>query len=346
MLELHSRGIITYNYDHAHENAIKELGRDLEWGEPLHPKDNDLLLYALRDNLSKPFLLKAHGSQNDPESIVLSRESCRNLYHQFPAHKAFMQNIFTNFQLLIVGFGLSDPEFNGMIENSFNMFGSPLQKHVVVKHRKNATPRDELFRLRFGLHFLYVEEHDHLYSILVDCLHEISPHIQEIVNACMYVANVAKDKTEARTIRSEAHAKIRELNEPGKRALSAQLKTKIIHLIAKEQMKGYSENTELSKYVYTLGQVDVKNRESKEFLIKEVVEKSVYVEPIAHALVTLTSALEESDIPRIDGWIERINNTELLVDDKNPDPDKRLIIYAECLKAFLRAKHEAWDPKS
>lgn len=88
-----------------------------------------------------------HGTAEDIESMVLTRESYRNLLNKYPYYKAFIQHVFTNYQLLIIGFGMSDPDFDSLLQNIFSVFGSPIQEHIVIKHKNEKTSKDTLYKL-------------------------------------------------------------------------------------------------------------------------------------------------------------------------------------------------------
>ena len=130
LLKLQPRGIITFNYDSGHENAAKDMSLPLD---VFLPTDEDKFTSALNQRLSRPFLLKAHGSIDGDAPLVLTYESYRQLLVKSPAYRSFVQNILTNFHLLIVGFGLSDPDFDVFINTLVSQYGSPLREHVLIR---------------------------------------------------------------------------------------------------------------------------------------------------------------------------------------------------------------------
>jgi hypothetical protein len=331
LLALCPRGILTFNYDKAHENALQE--ENLQW-DILLPFKEQRLLKALQRQLRTPFLLKAHGTLEDFKSIVLTRESYRDLFIKFPTYRAFMQNILTNYQLLIVGFSLSDPDFDMLIQNVFSIYGSPLQKHVVIKHEDTKTAKDTLYRLRYGLHFLYVRDFADIPVVLDACMHTLGPEMVKIINLC----------TDGnREVRSGVHRSLPSLSVPGRKCLANVIEEKIRMLISQETDVNYSGNTELSEWVYTYRMLDIYSEDHKKFLIEEVIEKSVYVEPIAHAMATLRNTLQKSDLPIIERWIQRFKTPTLHTDAENPDPDNKLFVYANYLRVYVRAKERAFD---
>ena len=147
--------------------------------------DDKKIKELLKGNLSKPFLLKAHGTFDKRETMVLTSESYRDLFNRYPYYKAFIQHIFTNYQLLIVGFGLSDPDFDILLQNMFSTFGSPIQEHVVIKHKSQKSPKDTLYRLRYGLNFLYVEDFEDMPLILRDASCHAGEILKKILKDCI-----------------------------------------------------------------------------------------------------------------------------------------------------------------
>jgi len=332
LLSLCPRGIITYNYDVGHENALDAINKLGEW-EIILPDDKEKMIELIRSGLKKPFLLKAHGSVEKDESMVLTGTFYRELFNRYPHYKAFMQNVFTNYNLLIVGFGLSDPDFDSLLQNLFSVYGSPIQEHVVIRHKKERTPKDTLFRLRYGLNFLYVDEFDDIPILLHECTRHPGDKLNQILEQCISADIDVRDK---------AHEEVRKLSEVGNACLASILEERILQNIAEETTAGYSENTENSELVYTYGVTasSTKQKRYKQFLIDEVIGKSSFSEPIAHALVHLRDIMDhKTDIPLIEKWLRRFEKQDIFIEDKNnPDPDNRVYKYCDALLSVLKAK--------
>lgn len=329
ILDLCPRGIITFNYDVAHENSIKKANALDDWRIIL-PKDNKAIIDILKSNISSPFLFKAHGTVNEPNTMVLTGTSYRTLFNQYPYYRAFMQHIFTNFNLLIIGFGLSDPDFDTLLQNMFSIFGSPIQEHIVIKHIKQKTPKDTLFKIRYGLNFIYVDD-----------FNDIAELLEESTNFPGYVLEkILVDCCSNYELRRKSHAEVKNLSNIGKQCLARILQKKIKANIALELKNDYSLNTETSEYVYTYGIIASSTRmgEYKDFLIDEVINKSNFSEPIAHALVHLRDILERDEIDKVERWIDKFNEQEFILDPQNPDPDNKVKTYCEAIYCLLKAK--------
>lgn len=330
LLYLEPRGILTYNYDIAHENAIKKAGYSDKW-EIILPSDNGAIINALQNNLHKQFLFKMHGSILDQNSMVLTRESYRDLLVKFPYYKSFIQQILTNYQLLIIGFGFSDPDFEMLLQDMFSTFGSPIQEHLVIKKISEKSSKDVIYRLRYGLNYLYVNDFSDIPQILNDSMNTSGNIINNILTECISV-NLST--------RTNVHRKVRELSNIGKKCLANKLKEIIKDNIKKERSLNDTANTKTSEYVYTFGVIasSSNNADYKNFLISEVINKSSYSETIAHALHHLSDILEADDIEQVKKWIEVFKNKEYIDDSQNSDLQDRIIKYCESIHYLLKAK--------
>ena len=335
LLYLEPRGILTYNYDIAHENAIQKYYNRKNCNDTwpiILPSDNKGINDLLKNNFQKPFLFKMHGSIRDIQSMILTRESYRDLFNKYPYYKAFMQHIFTNYQLLIIGFGLSDPDFESLLQNVFSTFGSPIQEHIVIKHIDHKSSKDTLYRLRYGLNFLYVNDFEDIPNIINDCTKRAGIILQKILERCI---------SDDLTIRSEAHNMVRALSNIGKSCLANILENKILKNMSQEKQDDYQLNTQTSEYVYTYGVIasSTKQKKYKDFLINNVVDKSCYSEPVAHALFHLRDALDKSDIETAKRWVTTFETKKFKEDPKNTDPHNRVLKYAESIYYYLCAKY-------
>ncbi|MCM1414479.1 MAG: SIR2 family protein, partial [bacterium] len=73
LLELCPNGIITYNYDEAHENALKASAKN-DW-IVLTPYEEDKIVEIVLNRFNQKFLLKAHGTVSKKDNMVLTRDS-------------------------------------------------------------------------------------------------------------------------------------------------------------------------------------------------------------------------------------------------------------------------------
>lgn len=332
LLELDPTGILTYNYDAAHENAIAQDEHCGKW-ERVLPSDNERIVQILKQELGGHFLFKMHGTADQRSSLVLTRESYRDLFTRYPYYKPFLQQIFTNHHLLIVGFGMSDPDFETLLRDVFSTFGSPIQEHIVFKHIKTKSAQDTLYRLRYGLNFLYVEDFAHIPEILADCIRTPGKLLQEILE---------KSVSPALEHRGEAHSKTRQLSIIGKRCLADLLEERILKNIAEEGMPGYDRDFENCEYVFTYGVIadSTDDPEYKEFLIRQVIEKSSHGETVAHGLMHLRDVMKKEDFPIVEQWLEHFKVPRFRADPDSKDSHARVYKYCESIYYLMKAKYD------
>ncbi len=163
------------------ENAALKKGIVLD---PIVPSDEVALRQALTVAL-RPFYLKAHGSLDSTSELVLTEESYRELLVRSPAYRGFVQICLTNFNLLFVGFRLSDPDFDTFIDSIAHQFGSPLRNHVAIFHEEETTVNDIALRRKYGIHVLYVSDFVHIPFILQNSLTVPGPRLNEYLSMAL-----------------------------------------------------------------------------------------------------------------------------------------------------------------
>lgn len=92
-------------------------------------------------------------------------------------------------------------------------------------------------------------------------------------------------------------------------------------------------------YIYGVIAVSTNDKKYKDFLIKEVVNKSSYSEPIAHALVHLRDILEKDDLALVTHWLNTFKSKKYKEDPANPDPCNRVYKYCESAYYLLKATY-------
>jgi hypothetical protein len=338
ILELAPRGILTFNYDREHERAIRTLGGDLDrWNvlNPIDPAHDETMRRALEGNLAQPFLMKAHGSLDSAEDLVLTFESYRELIAKRPAYLAFVQNLFTNFHFVIVGFSISDPDFDLFRDTMAAQFGSPLRNHVVIRGPLEDEPTKRadavVLRRRYGIHTLHAGAYDRIPEVLRLAARTPGQDLDETVRLCL------SSRVEERNL---AHQRLRRLGPAGKRVASRVLRDRIVF--------PSSSTTDLSEMVYSLGALDPHEwdvrRDVKDALLG-VLEAAQHVEPAAHALDRLGELADIEDLDRLEHILRRLKTHPLPSDKENPDPDDRLPVYIERLILRIRARRKHFPPR-
>lgn len=311
LLDLDPAGILTFNYDSAHENAACDANVHLQ---PMTPSDEPMLREAVKHR-RRPFYLKAHGSITSSDELVLTDESYRHLFVKSPAYRAFVQNVLTNFNLLFVGFKINDPDFDLFIDTMAREYGGPLHDHVALFHQDEKSANDVALRRRYGIHVLYVHDFGHIPRILGEAQSTAGPILNAQIGAAL---------SKSHRDRQDAHAYFRALGSPGRKCASNCLI---------EKMKSLGDPSmvfELSEVAYSLGIVDARANKGTLF---DIVDKATHADPVGRALTVLRPVIETSDLPRLQTWLAKIKRQPL--DGTNPE---RIEKYLEYLMTYVPAK--------
>lgn len=314
--ELQPMGVLTFNYDDAHESAWRVYAPNLRLKAILPHNES-----KLRDTLTsgaRPFYIKAHGSISSSKELVLTVESYRQLIVKSPAYRAFVQDILTNRHILFVGFGMSDPDFDLFVETMALQFGSPIHDHIVIRHRSSRNVDDVSLRRRFGIHSLYVSEFTDIPEILRDSLMQTGPKLTSTLSDCLSTNRKKRDLS---------HLQFQALGPAGKQCATNVLKSKISKFELRHQY------FELSEVAYSLGQIDA--RKNKDTLMS-IVEHAKHADPAGRALTVLRPVLTLSDVPTLESWKRRFSGSPL-----PGEYSDRIIAYLDYLLVYLPSKYRS-----
>lgn len=308
---LRPRGMVTLNYDEAHENAFQRTT------DVLLPYAEDRLTEHLRRNLNVPFLLKAHGSIGSPLPLVLTYMSYRELLVRRPAYRAFMNNLLTNFHMLFYGFGMTDPEIDILIRTLLDQFGTPIREHVLVRQAKDdadAQGLETLMRSRYRIHSLHVEKFSDVPGLLRKTLSTPGPTMRHLIHDA-----ILGNQDE----RMAAHHGLHGLGPVGRLCAQEVLRQKLVEFDADAHY--------LSEVAYALG--DLAPKENKDVLMKLVGSELLRrrPDPPARALTVLRPALVPADIQQLEEWLP-------LAEDLPDDPDHRVAVYLRYLIVYVKNK--------
>ncbi|MGI6455096.1 MAG: SIR2 family NAD-dependent protein deacylase [bacterium] len=325
IIKIYPRGIITFNYDCAQEVAI---GEEISKWNILLPNSYSKFVRAIKTIDTHPFLLKAHGSLNSSFPLIFTYESYRELFIKYPEYRMFVQFLLTNYNLLIIGFGLNDPDFDLFLNTIVSQFGSTLHKHIAIRHKKEKSPRDIILRRRYGIHMLYVKEYTDIPHIVEDTIHETGPELDIVLRRCL---------SQKREERTRAHHELQNYGFVGKKRASAVIRKEL-------RKRNVSKDIfEISELIYALGKLNPYEQENKKVLI-DIINRSHHAYTVANALAVLRESLVPEDVPQLLQWYQRFSQTRLHSDKKYPDPDNRLPTYVLYLIKYVRAKFNAYEP--
>ncbi|NVN50655.1 SIR2 family protein [Mycolicibacterium hippocampi] len=127
VLRLDQRVVMTTNYDSAYEDlCVQGQARDgysvLNYYDP-----------GLVNRLRSPtrLILKLHGSAKHPERTVLTRSEYFKARAENPRFFSLVQSLFATHTLFFIGYSLSDPDIQLLLENT-NVGGDELYRHYAV----------------------------------------------------------------------------------------------------------------------------------------------------------------------------------------------------------------------
>ncbi len=260
---LEPRGILTFNYDMGHEHAYRAIrGRG---SPPLRRalySDEHKLRAILAGDFDSRFLLKAHGCISRPHSIVLDRASYRQIMARQPGYRAFVQHVLTRFSVLIVGFGLNDPDFDDLLQSFEANFGGGIRDHVYIwkrGQRADEEARAVLLRRRYGLACIFVDDFADVRTIISDARTELGPRLQgAVTRALLRSPEAAKYLRQRRA----AHREFGKLSHEGARIATAALRACAVDETRSSQVR--------AEAVYSLGKIRPTVENTLEFLLDQV----------------------------------------------------------------------------
>ncbi|HLL05459.1 MAG TPA: SIR2 family protein [Myxococcaceae bacterium] len=133
---------VTTNYDKLLERAYSEVKQGFP--KTLTHKDTDTLGRLLFD--SGPFILKAHGDIDRPETVVLTSRDYSEIIHANPAFNEIFSGLLLTKALLFVGYSLSDPDFRLLMDRQLTHFRGFVPERFALMTGLGRVERDVLWR--------------------------------------------------------------------------------------------------------------------------------------------------------------------------------------------------------
>jgi hypothetical protein len=286
-------GIITFNYDRGHENAYRSLRRNAPPLQRAIYSEEDKLRTFLAGRTRARFLLKAHGCISRPQSIVLDRDSYRDVMARQPGYRAFVSHILARFDALIVGFGLNDPDFEDFLQTFEANFGGRIRDHIYIwkrGQREDEEARAFVLQRRYGLQCIFVNDYKAVRTIIAEAQSQLGPKLRRVIDdSLMRGEDVASHRLQRRA----AHQALGELSPTGARvavtALQSCVRDKARRALARAEA------------AYSIGKVKPYVSGSAQFLLGEI---TPHAEPevAIHALAALLQLDPPLDRP-IHSWL-------------------------------------------
>jgi hypothetical protein len=133
---------VTTNYDKLLERAYSDVKKGFP--KTLTHKDTDTLGRLLFD--TGPFILKAHGDIDRPETVVLTSRDYSEIIHANPAFNEIFTGLLLTKALLFVGYSLSDPDFRLLMDRQLTHFRGFVPERFALMTGLGPVERDVLWR--------------------------------------------------------------------------------------------------------------------------------------------------------------------------------------------------------
>ncbi len=196
------QGILTTNYD-----ALIEGAYTLEMEGRIPPvfiqEDLEKIPNPLRTE--DVFVFKIHGDIGRPDSIVLGSHEYQETLFRRPGYRSFLETLFTINTVLFLGFSLSDPDIDNMLDRLASIYSRTNELHyaLIEKDRYSSLEKRRLAldkRIRVleydnddGTHEQVFEFLTYLYE-LTDIEGELREEYDEKVQPIRLVQPAQKEK--------------------------------------------------------------------------------------------------------------------------------------------------------
>jgi hypothetical protein len=162
--EIDSKIVITTNFDKIYENLCNEES---------YVKYDYQKTKSIINNIKSPenLIIKAHGTIDDTDDIIFTSQQYYNSQEKYPEFYNLLHSLFTTHTVLFLGYSLSDPDINLILQNC-RTTSSPASPHYMVV--KQGTSKHK------------IKHWENTYN--VKCLefgptyNEFTPNIEELKN--------------------------------------------------------------------------------------------------------------------------------------------------------------------
>ncbi|MDY7227558.1 SIR2 family protein [Hyalangium rubrum] len=142
LMQLPFSAWVTTNYDKLLERAYAaEKGA---YPKTLTHKDTEALGGLLFNG--GPFILKAHGDIDRPETVVLTSRDYSEIIHANPAFNEVFTGLLLTKALFFVGYSLSDPDFRLLMDRQLTHFRGYVPERYALMTDLGPVERDVLWR--------------------------------------------------------------------------------------------------------------------------------------------------------------------------------------------------------
>lgn len=146
--------LVTTNYDHVYENLCLKDGAS---GYVVLKYYDEGLVARLRS--PSRLILKVHGCMDTPERTVLTKSEYFAARQKFPSFFNTLESLFLTHTLVFIGYGLSDPDIQLLLENS-SITAASAHPHYAVMPRGTHQSLRAAFRNTYNVEVLEYDSSD------------------------------------------------------------------------------------------------------------------------------------------------------------------------------------------
>ena len=145
-------GIATTNYDPLLEKAYSET-HPAESLNVFTYKDHQELGTAL--NTKRYFVLKAHGTAERPDTIVLDTRDYARLIYASEGYRTFLRAMFLHRTVLFLGFSMTDPDLLSLLAELKVIFNGSVPTHYALMDVSGTTQTEQdLLQENYGVQII------------------------------------------------------------------------------------------------------------------------------------------------------------------------------------------------
>lgn len=168
---LDSKIVITTNFDKIYENLCKEDGYIVQ--DYRNSK-------SIISNIKSPesIIVKAHGSIDDTDSIIFTGKQYYEAQAKYPEFYSLLHSLFLTNTVIFLGYSLSDPDINLVLQNIKNTSNSTCPHYIVLKE---GTSKHVIKHWR-DTYNIATLEYGPSYDDLEENITELKEYVEELRN--------------------------------------------------------------------------------------------------------------------------------------------------------------------
>lgn len=173
VLEIDPKIVVTTNYDDIYDTYCR-LGSAVD-GYNVCKYYEDHLVSDLRSPVR--LIIKAHGCVSDASKIILSRSQYFKERQGYENFFKVLESLFVTQTVLFVGYSLSDPDIQLILENSNISAKSTHPHYIAIENNLNQVIKDS-YKRTYNLEFIEFEagQYDQLNDGLSELKEDVKSH--------------------------------------------------------------------------------------------------------------------------------------------------------------------------